>query len=127
MRRIERIEELARLSVGRACMFAALAGWVMVFGLIAWPVLAMKSAAIAAALAMAILALKGLQAGRRSYKKSETWILLRKQHDLPEEVAEKVIPEILQRIFWRYATYAAGVSAIFWLAAFGFALGGAQG
>lgn len=127
MKRIERIEQIASFSIGRACLFTALGGWALVFGLITWPIMAMKSAAIVSAFAMAVLALKGLQAGRRSYRKSETWILLGKTHDLPEEVAEKLIPEILQRVFWRYATYAAGASTLFWLAALGFWLGGAKG
>jgi hypothetical protein len=118
MRRIERIRDHAIVSVGRACLFTALGMSVMIFGLISWPVLAMKAAAVASALVMAVLAYKGMEARRRSYRKSETWLLLGKRHDLPEPMAERVIPDILQEIFWRYARYAAGTSVFFWGMAF---------
>ncbi|MBM3557145.1 MAG: hypothetical protein FJX47_16510 [Alphaproteobacteria bacterium] len=117
MRRIQRIRDNALVSVGRASLFGVLAVWVVVFGLITWPVLAMRAGAICFALMTAILILKAWQAGRRDFKRSETWILLERRHDLPDDVAARVIPSILAEAFWRFATYAAILSLGFWVAA----------
>ena len=110
----ERIRQCATVSVGRACLFGLLGVATFVLGFTHWPLLALKFGGGLSALGAAILALKALQAPHRSYRKSETWLLLEKRHDLTEEVAARVIPEILRQTFWRFATYAASTSLAFW-------------
>ncbi len=122
MRRVERIREMAHLSIGRACMFGVIAITTVVVGLIAWPVLAMRAGAILSFMTATILLLKSLQAERRNYRRSETWLLLERRHDLPEDQAQQIISGVLAETFRRFAAYAAVIAVGFWISSFGLAL-----
>ncbi|HLT75862.1 MAG TPA: hypothetical protein VKZ87_00635, partial [Ferrovibrio sp.] len=75
----ERIRAMAVHSIGRGCFFAALAIWCVMIGLIAEPLLAIKSGAILTMMVACILLLKAGYVTRNSYKKTEVWILLDRQ------------------------------------------------
>jgi hypothetical protein len=117
MYQVDRIREMAHVSVGRACMFGVIAITCVVVGLIAWPVLAMRAGAVLSTLTAVILMLKSLQAERRPYRKSETWLLLERRHDLPEEHAQRIISGVLVETFRHFAFHAAVIALAFWLAA----------
>ena len=112
------------MSVGRACMFGVIAIWTVMMGLIMWPVLALKAGALGTTLAGAILLLKALRVTRRSYRRTETWILLGREHGLPEERAQRVITGILRDTYLRFAEYAAVLTLVLWAAALVFWLAG---
>lgn len=114
-RTVERIEELAKFSVGRGCFFAALAIWCVMIGLIADPLQALKAGAILTMLAGCILLLKAQLVMRRSYKKTEVWILLDRKIDLTPEDAQQVIATSLRDAYNRYTWYAALIAAAFWI------------
>lgn len=111
------IRAAAFLSIGRACMFGALAIWAMTFGFIAWPVTAFRVGALLTTLAGVILVYKALAAPYRSYRRTETWMLIGRNHGLPEEHAQAVISGILRETFWRFALYASVVALLLWIAA----------
>jgi hypothetical protein len=116
MDNLDRIRAMAQLSIGRACLFGLLAIATMMFGLAAVPDLAMRSGAILFLMTAAILALKALQAPRRSYKATELWILLEKRHDLPEPRAQSLIGSVLSETYWKFARIAGGVGIALWIA-----------
>lgn len=114
---IERIRAAAQVSVGRATMFGALAIWAASFGFISWPLTAFRLAALLSTLTMVILIYKAVQAPRRPYRRTEVWVMLGKNHGLPEESAQHVISGVLRDTFWRFASLVAAVAGVLWLAA----------
>jgi len=107
------IEKLAVMSVGRGCFFAALAIWCAMIGLIYDPVLSLKSGGILTLLVAAVLLLKALGVTRRSYKKTEIWILLGRHTDLLPQHAQRLITTILRDTYLRYALYAGAMGILF--------------
>ena len=65
-----------------------------------------------------------MRATRRSYRRTETWILLGREHGLPEERAQPIITGILRDTYLRFAEYAAVITVVLWIAAFLFWLAG---
>lgn len=113
----QRIRAMAVHSVGRGCFFAALAIWCVMIGLIAEPMQALKAGAILTMLMACVLLLKAGQVTRRSYKKTEVWILLGRQVELSPEVAQRIITVTLRDLYLRCAVYAAVAAVVFWLLA----------
>lgn len=109
-------------------MFAALAIWVVMVGLIYDPPLSVKSGAIAFTLVCLILIQKAWRAPRLPYRRTELWYMLDREHGLPESRAQTVISQILQETYMRYAVYAAVFALPMWslsfaLRAFGWTAG----
>lgn len=77
---MERLRYYADLSIRRGCSFGLLAIGTGVVGMASDMRLATKAAAIGMSLMVAILLLKAMQAPRRSYKRTELWILIEKKH-----------------------------------------------
>ena len=123
----QRIRALAIHSVGRGCFFAALAIWCVMIGLIAEPLQSIKSGAVLTMLTVCILLLKAGYVMRRSYKKTEVWILLDRRIDLHPELAQHMITATLREIYLRYAWYGTLVALGFWLCALFFWLGAPKG
>lgn len=119
---IERIRACARQSIGRGVLFGLLAIAATIGGLIGWPVVAMRIGAISSMLMLAVLVLRALRAGARPYRRTETWLLLGRVHFLPEDRAQAVISGVLADTYWYFASWTAALAAIFWIAAFAFAL-----
>jgi hypothetical protein len=119
MKSIERIKSYADLSIRRGCAFALLGIGTFMVGMSSDAVLAFRSGAIMASIVLATLLLKGMRAPKRSYKKTEVWILMDKSHSLPEPRAQQVFGTILrERYFW-YAEIAAMTALGLWIVAFG--------
>jgi hypothetical protein len=119
MKTVERIKSYADLSIRRGCAFALLGIGTFMVGMSSDAVLAFRSGAIMASIVLAALLLKGMRAPKRSYKKTEVWILMDKSHGLPEPRAQQVFGTILrERYFW-YAEIAAMTALGLWIVAFG--------
>jgi hypothetical protein len=118
MDEIARIRGYAEISIGRASAFGLLAIATTSFGLIGWPVLAFKLAAVSLTLAAAILSLKGAWALDTPYKRTELWLLLERRHDLPEPHAQRVIGNILRDTYRRFALYMGAGAVACWCLAF---------
>lgn len=111
---MERIRACAELSVRRGCGFAALAILTFMFGLSAAPVLALRAGAILTALASVVLFLKALRAPNRDYRRTELWVLLDRNHGLPEAHAERIINTVLRDVYLRYAEFAGLIALTLW-------------
>jgi hypothetical protein len=116
MNSYERIRELALVSIGRACLFGMLAIATFMFALLAWPGLAMRSGAVMFLVTSAILMLKAAQAPMRNYRRTEVWLLLGKQHDLPEPRAQAIFGEVLRSTYVQFAKVTAAAAVVLWLA-----------
>ncbi len=123
MDEFDRIRWAASQSIGRGCLFALLAIGMTMFGLIAWPALAFRSGAILLSMLTAVLILRGELALRQDYRRTETWLLMDRRHELPDGRAQHAILGVLQDTYRRFATYAAMLSILCWsLAAVAWAL-----
>lgn len=111
----DHIRDMAQYSIGRACMFSLLGTVTFMMGLIGWPDLAMRSGAILFLMTAAILMLKAVQAPTRSYRRTEVWILIGKQHDLPETRAQAIFGEVLRSTYIRFARMSVAASAVLWV------------
>ncbi len=98
-----RLEEAAELSVGRAVGFGALAIFITMAGLAAYPVVALQTGAGLTLVMGAVLALKGWLAPQRSYRRTEVWLMLDPRPAWPPEVAQRLVGGALQAVFYRYA------------------------
>jgi multidrug efflux pump subunit AcrB len=115
---MERLRHYADLSIRRGCSFGLLAIGTAVVGMASDMRLATKAAAIGMSLMVAILLLKAMQAPRRSYKRTELWILIDRKHGFPEARAQEVFGNILrERYFWHAEIAAIGAAAL-WLLSF---------
>ena len=115
---MDRIQQCADLSIRRGCGFGFLGISTSMVGMVSEMALAMKMGAIGTSLMVVILLLKGLRAPIRNYKHTELWILLDKQHDLPEPRAQQVIGNILRDRYLWHATWAALAATLLWFLAF---------
>jgi len=111
---MHRIEYFAELSVRRACGFGALAIWTAVVGLSAMPLLAAKTAAALTTLMAVILVLKAVNAQKKPYRRTELWILLGKNHGLPEAHAQRILMGALRERYIRYAEITGWVALVLW-------------
>jgi hypothetical protein len=124
MNSYDRIRELALVSIGRACLFGLLGIATFMFALLAWPGLAMRSGAVMFLVTSAILMLKAAQAPTRNYRRTEVWLLLGKQHDLPETRAQAIFGEVLRSTYVQFARITATASVSLWIADVGIRLTG---
>lgn len=113
---LERIRVAAEISVGRAVGFAALAIGCVVVGLSSDPRLALRSGALLSLLTAAILCLHALAASRRSYRRTEIWLLIDKPRHLQDAVAQRLIGTALGNVLRHYARWCGVVGVLFWLA-----------
>ncbi|MGE5145724.1 MAG: hypothetical protein ACM3N5_03195 [Candidatus Eiseniibacteriota bacterium] len=119
MESLDRIKTYADLSIRRGCGFAFLGIATFMVGMSSDALLAFRSGAIMVTLVLATLLLKGMHAPRRSYKRTETWILMDKSHGLPEPRAQQVFGSVLRdRYFWHAEIVAFGALGL-WAIAFG--------
>lgn len=115
---IERIRDCADVSIRRGCGFALIGIFSAVVGMAHEAIVAVRGAAVMVSLMAAILILRALRAPVRSYRRTETWILLDKRHDLPEPRAQGVIGSILQDRYLWHAQVTAAAALVLWLAVF---------
>ncbi|GAB4170999.1 MAG: hypothetical protein OHK0024_07120 [Thalassobaculales bacterium] len=111
---LERIREQARLSVGRGCGFGLLAICTFVIGFIPLPLVAARLAAILTTLMAVILVWQAWRSPRRRYRDTELWIMLDRNHGLPEDRAQGVIMGILGEVYMRHAEATAAGALVLW-------------
>jgi len=115
---LEHIRAAAMTSVGRACLFFLLAVTTVMAGLTAWPYLAFKSGAILTTLLAMILTLRATLIDRQDIGRTETWFMLRKAGEKPDERARRVIAGVLRETYRTLALYAALIALGCWMFAF---------
>jgi hypothetical protein len=112
---MEKIRQIAVLSVRRACGFGALAIAMVMWGLIYDPVLAFQSGAILTAIVAVVLYCKGIAAPRQDHRRTELWILLDKDSRPPQAYARRIVNSVLTEVYNEHAKWAGGIAALFFL------------
>ena len=121
---MDRIRYHAWASVARACGFGALAIFTAMVGAAALPAVAAKIGAAGTALMAAILLYKAINAPRQSYRTTELWIMLDRDHGLPEAYAQRILMGALRDCYIRSASVAFTVAFVLWILGFFLGLAG---
>ncbi len=104
---MDAIENAAYVSVGRACGFTGLAIFCLMFGMSFEPALAARTGGTLCLAVTFILAFQAYRARMRPFRRTEVWIILRKEDRPPAEIAQKLIGETLRRVYLWFAQSAA--------------------
>ena len=100
---MDAIRNAAFVSVGRACGFAGLAIFCLMFGLSFDFVLAARTGGGLCLTVTLILAVCALRARSRPYKRTELWVILPKEERPPASFAQRIIGEALRETYLRFA------------------------
>ncbi len=109
---MEAIENAAYVSVGRACGFAGLAIFCVMFGLSFEPGLAARTGGALCASVAVVLVYRAWRARGRPYKRTEVWMILPREQRPPAVIAQKVIGEALRDAYIWFARSAALISVV---------------
>ncbi len=109
---MEIIENAAFVSIGRACGFAGLAIFCVMGGLAFDPALAARTGGWLCLATALYLAMCAWRARARPYRRTETWLILRKEHRPPATIAQKVIGQALRETYLWFAKHAALIAAV---------------
>lgn len=109
---LERIEHVARFSVGRGCGFAAIGILTFFVGLSSDLSLAMKSAGVLGLILCLVLLSKAQRARTQPYKRTEVWVLLKPEERPQAAIAQQVIGTVLRETYFYFALQAAIFSAL---------------
>lgn len=112
---MDRIRELAWLSVSRACGFATLAIFTVMIALSFDPVMAAKSGAILFLIAAVALWMLARLAPTRNPRRTEVWYMLDPQEQPAAVAAQRVIGTIMAEIYRRFAQWALAAGIALWL------------
>lgn len=112
---MDAIENAAHVSVGRACGFAGLAVFCIMFGLSFEPILAARAGAILCMGLAVILSLYAYRAPTRPYKRTELWLILAKEQRPPAAFAQEVIGRALHDTYSWFAKQTAIIAAVLWV------------
>jgi hypothetical protein len=107
----ERIEELAHLSVGRGCGFAAIAILTCVVGLSDNMELALRCGGYFSLLTCMILLLKAWHADGKPYRHTELWLMIPKADRPQAAVAQAMISRCLRTAYVYFALHSAAIGA----------------
>lgn len=114
---MEYLRQAATVSVGRACGFAGLAIGCVMIGLSFDPPQMVRAGGILTLLLALGLCVKAWIAAKQDYRDTEAWLILPSEHKPPADVAKSTLPAVLRETYFRFARFAAGISASLWLAA----------
>jgi hypothetical protein len=112
---MDRIRYFADLSIRRACGFGFLAIGTGVTALYWNIVAAINLAATGVSFMGALLLWKAFEARSRSYRRTEVFLLMDRQHEFPEERAQQVFANVLRERYMWHATVAAITAVVLWL------------
>lgn len=118
MERIVRLRQAADLSIRRGIGFAYIGIGTAMAGMAFDGYLAVKTGAILSMIVVAVLVTKALRAPGRPYKRTELWIVVDKNHGLPEDRAQDVIGHLLRVRYLWHAQLVAGAAVALWLVGF---------
>lgn len=112
---LRQIEAAARQSLLRAIAFALLTIGCLMVGLSWNAVLAFETGAATTLFLSAVLYVRSLEAPKRDYRKTETWLLLDQKSSWPPARLQQVIGGVLRDLYWRYARVAALGALLQWV------------
>jgi hypothetical protein len=109
---LHRIEHAAKVSVARACGFAALAIFTFMVGLSADMAAAFRTGGLLSLVVCIVLLIKARHAATKSYKSTEVWVMLDPQERPHSAIAQQIIGTVLRETFLYFAQHAAFASAL---------------
>ena len=104
---MRRLQQMAWLSIARACGFAALAIGTLMFGLSGNVLMSFRTGGILTLITSLILLVRGLQAPTRPYKRTEVWMMLEPEDRPQAALAQTVIGETLKQTYLTFALHSA--------------------
>jgi hypothetical protein len=113
---MEKLRQMAFLSVGRAVGFGGLGIATLMAGLSFDPVLALKCGGTLLLLLLAVLLLKA-QLPASNFRATETWLLLDKQDRPDERYAGLLVSNVLRDTYLWFARWTAGLASVLWILA----------
>lgn len=124
---MDAIENAAYISVGRACGFAGLAIFCVIFGLSFEPALAARAGGgLCVGLAL-ILAAYAYRAPTRPYKRTELWLILAKDKRPPAVFAQRVIGTALRDTYIWFSRQSAIIAIVLLVVSVTFQIFGISG
>jgi len=114
---MDAIENAAYVSIGRACGFAGLGIFCVMFGLSFDPAYAARTGGILCLGTAGILAFRAWTARTRPYKKTELWIIIARDKRPPDGVAQKLIGTALHDAYLWFAQSAAIIALVLLISA----------
>jgi hypothetical protein len=116
------MRQVAYATVLRACGFGSLAIFCFMVGLSFAPRLAFQVGGTLTLLMTGILALKALEARWKSYRRTEMWLYLEKEHRPPAAIAQQMTSAVLRETYLTFAMWTSLVAIAMWCLALVFAL-----
>jgi hypothetical protein len=104
---MHRLQQLAWVSIARACGFTALAIATLMFGLSGDLLMSFRAGGILTLITSLILLIRGLQAPNRPYKRTEVWLMLNPEDRPQAALAQTLIGETLRRTYLTFAFHSA--------------------
>lgn len=114
---MDKLHQVAFLSIGRGVGFAGLAIATMMVGLSFDPVLAFRSGGVLLLLVLAVLLLKAQRAPFADFRRTEAWLLLERGDRPDEAIAGGAMCTALKDAYLLFARWTAGIAAAVWAAA----------
>lgn len=108
---MERITQLAELSVGRGCGFALIAIMTMVVGMSSHMPSAFAVGGVACLIGSLVLLLLAWRIEHANYKRTELWLMLTPAERPPGQSAKQLITAALRRAYFWFARQAALLAA----------------
>lgn len=104
---MRRLQQMAWVSIARACGFAALGIGTLMFGLSGDALMSFRAGGILTLITSLILLVRGLQAPTRPYKRTEVWMMLQPEDRPQAALAQTVIGETLKQTYLTFALHSA--------------------
>lgn len=102
---LQRIEELAELSVARGCGFVMIAIATSMVGLSFDPHQCLNTGGVLSLLTALLLAFRAQRAYAKPYQTTELWLLLAPADRPPQPIAQRLISRALRDAYRRFAIY----------------------
>lgn len=109
---MDHMRRVAFAVVLRACSFAALAIFCLMFGMSFMPKAAFQAGGFLTLLMSVILILKAYEANIKDHRRTELWLCLAKEHRPPAAYAQQVSAAVLRETYLRVALWAATVAIV---------------
>ena len=114
---MDKLRQVAFVSIGRAVGFSFLAIFTVMVGLSYEPVLALRCGGVLLLLLLASLLLKAQRTPFTNYRQTEAWMLLDKSDRPSEDHAGRVLTSALREACFWFARWTAAIAAFVWASA----------
>jgi Ca2+/H+ antiporter len=111
---MEEIRRIAYETVLRACGFASLAIFCVMFGLSFQPRSAFQAGGFLTIAMTCVLVLKAYEARTKNHRRTELWLNLPKERRPPEASAQRTIATVMRETYLQFARWTAVISIVLW-------------